>query len=175
MGLVADIITANLKVSMDVGQAMLKDVTPAMFARFPVKDGVPVRTNHPAFVYGHLALYGGRMLALAGKETPDAKAPEGFEALFKAGVECVDDPSGTVYPAMTVIMEAFARSNTAALEGLAGVADEVFARPNPAEGRFREMFPTVGGAVAFMAGSHPMNHFGQLSAWRRMQGLERAF
>jgi hypothetical protein len=175
MALVADIITANLKVSLDVGQAMLNGVTPEMFARFPTKDGKAVNTNHPAFVYGHLSLYGARMLTLVGRDNPVAAAPAGFDALFKAGVECQDDPTGKVYPAMPVVMDAFLKANKTALEGLAGVADDVFARPNPAEGRFKEMFPTVGGAVAFLAGSHLMDHFGQVSAWRRFMGLGRAY
>jgi len=175
MGVVADIITANLKVSIDIGQAMLKDISAANFARLPVKDGAAVNTNHPAFVYGHLTLYGQRMLALVGKESAAVPAPEGFEGLFNAGVECRDDPEGKIYPAMPVIVDAFLRCNKAALDGLADVPDEVFTRPNPAEGRFKEMFPTVGGAVAFLAGSHPMNHFGQVSAWRRLMGLGRVF
>ena len=80
MPLVADIITANLKVSLDLGQAMLTGVTPEMFARSPMKDGKPVNTNHPAFVYGHLALYGPRMLTLVGRENPGAAAPAPLSA-----------------------------------------------------------------------------------------------
>ena len=53
-----------------------------------VKDGKPVNTNHPAFVYGHLTTYGPRILALVGKESAAEAAPAGFDALFKAGVEC---------------------------------------------------------------------------------------
>jgi len=54
---------------------------------------------------------------------------------------------------------------------LSEVPDEVFAEPNPLEGRIAEFLPTIGIMVNFMANSHHMMHLGQLSAWRRAIGL----
>lgn len=175
MGQIADVIVPNLRTTIGLAGLMLKDVKPETFARFPVgHDGKPVRTNHPAFVYGHLATYPARMLEMMGKDRAPAAVPEEFEALFKAGVECKDDPEGTIYPKMDAIVSAFNRGYEAVLKALPEVSEDVFARPNPIEGRFREMCPTVGVAVSFLCLAHPMMHLGQVSAWRRMFGLGSA-
>jgi hypothetical protein len=34
-----------------------------------------------------------------------------------------------------------------------------------------ELFPTIGSMQAFYVGGHMTFHLGQVSAWRRMQGL----
>ena len=57
---------------------------------------------------------------------------------------------------------------------LRSTPDETFDRPNPAEGRMRELFPTIGSVQTFYCGGHMMMHLGQLSAWRRMLGLSAA-
>ena len=46
--------------------------------------------------------------------------------------------------------------------------------PNPSGGRMTELFPTLGSMHAFYTGGHIMMHLGQISAWRRMQGLGAA-
>jgi hypothetical protein len=38
----------------------------------------------------------------------------------------------------------------------------------------RELFPTIGSVQAFYCGGHMMMHLGQMSAWRRMEGLGTA-
>ncbi len=174
MGQIAETIIPNLRTSIMLGGLLAKDIKPETFARVPMQDGKPVNMNHPAFNYGHLALYPARMLSLLGKDTAEAAVPEGWEALFKAGAECKDDPQGTIYPKMDAIIAAYNRGYNTVLNALASVDDEVMLRQNPIEGRLREMCPTVGAAVAFMAMSHPMMHLGQVSAWRRLFGLGSA-
>lgn len=171
MGQIADSIVPNLRTSIMLGGLLLKDIKPEIFARVPVQDGKPVHMNHAAFNYGHLAIYPARIMKLLGKDSAEAAAPEGWEDLFKAGVECKDDPQGTIYPKMDAIMAAYNRGYNTVLNALGSVSDEALMQQNPIEGRLREMCPTVGAAVAFMTMSHPMMHLGQVSAWRRMFGL----
>ena len=52
--------------------------------------------------------------------------------------------------------------------------DETFLKPNPNEGRMKELFPTIGAAVTFYLGGHVQMHLGQISAWRRAMGLTAA-
>ena len=54
------------------------------------------------------------------------------------------------------------------------LAASAVAAPNPAEGRMRELFPTLGSVHCFYAGGHMMSHLGQFSAWRRMEGMKPA-
>ena len=80
-------------------EGLVKDVTPQMFARKPEgKNGI-IDTNHPAFCFGHLAIYPARICQLAGIEDHGIVAPEGYEELFAAGKECRDDPDASIYPA----------------------------------------------------------------------------
>lgn len=159
------------RLSYMFGQRMLTDVKPADFARLaPGKDG-PVLSNHPAWVYGHLALYAPRVLEMVGyPEAESYKLPH-FADLFKAGTDCCDDPACGKYPKMDEIVNAWSRGYEKALEVLPSIGDDVFARPNPAEGRMKDMFPTVGAMTGFMMAAHPMSHYGQISAWRRFMGM----
>ncbi len=157
------------------GTDLLKGIDKNAFARHAVgARGERVKSNHPAWVYGHLACYPARMLEFIGHpEAAKLKKPR-FEDLFKNGTECLDDPNGTIYPTMEEIVGAWDSGNKRALEVLADTPDEAFERENPAEGRFKERFPKVGGAIAFMIAAHPMSHFGQVSAWRRFMGMPSA-
>ena len=57
----------------------------------------------------------------------------------------------------------------------AGQIKSIVAKGNPAEGRMKELFPTIGAVSAFLLSGHQMSHFGQISAWRRFVGLGSAF
>jgi len=157
------------------GENMLKGVSAAQFARLAIgKDGQPVQSNHPAWVYGHLATYTSRCMELLGQPVGVCAKPAGWDELFKNGTECKDDPSGMIYPKMEAITSHYLNGYKAVLAALPGVADEVFTGPNPAEGRMKELFPTIGGVVGFLVTGHPMSHLGQASAWRRFMGLGSA-
>jgi len=60
------------------------------------------------------------------------------------------------------------------LGALRASPDATFDQTNPAEGRMRDLFPTLGSVQTFYCGGHIMMHLGQVSAWRRMEGLGAA-
>lgn len=155
-------------------ERLLKGIAPGDFARFARPGGAPVASNHPAFIVGHLGLYPAQVLRLLGEPPGPAAVPEGWEALFKNGVECRDDAEGTIYPKMEPLTRWFFGGYRAALAALAQADDAVLRGPNPAEGRMRELLPTVGAVLAFYVAGHTQSHLGQLSAWRRMMGLPAA-
>lgn len=162
--------------SVGMAETQLKDVTPKIFARFPASASLAaghIQTNHAAFVYGHLALYPSMLLGYFGLDPSKAPKPAGFDDLFAAGKECVDDPNGTIYPAMSVITEAFFTNHKVLLEMLPSVSDAVLAQPHPRE-QARGRFPTLAHAATFMVTGHMMFHLGQVSAWRRAHGLASA-
>lgn len=174
MGAYADMLVRTGNVSIWMAQQMLKDVQASQFARKPSFGGKAIDTNHPAFVYGHLALYPSGLINMIGDNPAAAVKPAGYEELFAAGKPCQDDPDGKIYPPMEEITAKFFSGYKSALDLLAGVSDEKLNSPNPREGRMKEMFPTVGGMVNFMLGQHIMLHMGQISAWRRCFGLGSA-
>lgn len=171
MGNQAEAIVRAGKMGMWLSEQMLKGVGPEIFARKPVINGKLIEANHAAFNFGHLATYPNKWLTLAGLDPQPAVVPSNFDELFAAGKECKDDPSGTIYPKMQVVTEAFFSAHNAALELLPKVGDDVLSRPNPREGRIKEMLPTIGAMLVFYCSSHMMMHLGQVSTWRRCFGL----
>ena len=171
MGEFAETLVRGGRMCIGLSEKLLTDVTPQIFARKPSFGGKVIEANHAAFHFGHLALYPSRWLELVGLDGKPAAAPANFADLFNAGKECKDDPSGTIYPAMKTITEAYFNNYKTALETLARLDDGKLREPNPREGRMREMFPTVGGMLLFYINNHTMLHLGQLSTWRRCFGL----
>ena len=86
---------------------------------------------------------------------------------------CIRD-SHTVYPSFDEVLAFFSAGHKKLIETLRGTPNEAFDHPNPAEGPLAERFPTLSSVHAFYCGGHIMSHLGQLSAWRRMQGLPPA-
>ncbi|MBX3401835.1 MAG: DinB family protein [Phycisphaeraceae bacterium] len=174
MGSIANAIVPAGNLSLRYAEMLLKDIRPADFARFPAPGGKPVHTNHPAFVYGHLAMYPQRVLEMLGQPKGLTATPADWDGLFKAGVECKDDPNGTSYPTMEKLVSFHRAAYEAALAAVSSASDAQLSAPNPGEGRMKEMFPTVGAVCNFIVAAHPMSHYGQVSAWRRCMGLGSA-
>jgi len=166
------LIADSLQVALAYAERLLAGVEAARFARFAAPGGVIVESNHPAFVYGHLSLYAPRVLRQLGHPAP--AIPGQFELRFSKDASCVDDQDGDLYPGRDEIVEFFLEGHRMVTAALRSTPDEVFERPNPAEGRMRELFPTIGSVQAYYCGGHLMVHLGQLSAWRRMEGLGSA-
>lgn len=168
MGKISAALLPPSRMALGYADALLKDVKSQDFARF----AKGVSANHPAFCYGHLAIYPDRFLELAGRS--DVAKPDAvYVELFGAGKECRDDPTGTIYPPMEAIVARFKQRHEAALAVLAEMTDEALERENPNE-QGRTRLPTLANVAAFYFGPHVMMHMGQVSTWRRMMGLGSA-
>lgn len=174
MGQMTTCIASGGKRARAYAERMLKDVPAERFARKPLvrtpEGERTIETNHPAFIYGHLALYPARILAWLGEDVAPAAVPDAWEPLFAANAPCRDDPTGTIYPPMEQITSAFFRGYDALLAALPGVDDAKLAAPTPDE-RYREYFPTLGEALVVLVANHVSMHMGQVSVWRRCFGL----
>jgi hypothetical protein len=154
---------------------LAEGIKPERFARLPNGSGGAVQTNHPCFVYGHLALYMPRVCELLGQpqRAQEVAVPATWNDLFGMGRPCVDDPDGSIYPAMSAVLDHFKGGYEAAIDVTAQTPDDVFTRANPNE-RMREALPTLGAVAIFLLTGHTMFHLGQVSAWRRIEGLASA-
>ena len=144
------------------------------FARMSQPGGQLVEANHPAFALGHLCLYPFKVLDLLGMDTTEVMPPDSFEALFSKTAKCIDDPSGKIYPSSEVILSFFESSYSIAIDAIRRASDEKLSAPNPIDTPMREILPTLGGLLAFYLTGHVTTHLGQLSTWRRMEGLPAA-
>ncbi len=164
-----NLIADSMDRSLGYAEGLLQGVTSETFARFATPGGVTVESNHPAFVYGHLSLYGPQILKDLDYDSP--AIPERFVEVFSKDAKCVDDPTGDVYPSMEEVTEFFFEGYKAASVALREVPDGVFAVVNPRGEAAAKKFPTMGSMHTFYGSGHMMIHLGQMSAWRRMQGL----
>lgn len=173
MGAFAEMIVAGHRRSQSYAQRLLKDVTPAMFARKAVVSAKVIETNHAAWVYGHLCLYPQRIATALGRQSDVPELPAGWEALFKDGTPCLDDADAKTYPAMNAVINAYTKGYEAIASVLLTISDADLCKPTPIE-RYREFLPLVGGMAMFMLNNHIAVHMGQVSAWRRCMGLGAA-
>lgn len=166
-------LITSAKMTRRNAEMLLNGVTAGMFARLAVVGGKTVQSNHPAFVFGHLSIYPASIVNQMGIGRCPANPPR-FDEVFANGKPCLDDPNGSIYPAMEAITSHFFATTDAVITALETATDAHLSKPNPGEGRMKEFFPTVGDRAAFLLGGHAMLHLGQVSAWRRMMGLPSA-
>ncbi|MEI6256365.1 MAG: DinB family protein [Planctomycetota bacterium] len=167
-----NIIADTLNLSVGYAERLLKEVPAERFARFARPGGMVVDSNHPAFIYGHLSLYAPKVLQQIGHPCP--AIPPHFDDCFSKDASCRDDEDGDLYPSMDEITVFFFESQRMLVGALRATPNATFEQPNPAEGRMKDLFPTLGSVQTFYCGGHLMMHLGQMSAWRRMEGLGTA-
>jgi len=179
MGLIAETIVAGGRRARLYADRLVKDVRADQFARkprFETKGGlVVIDTNHPAFVYGHLALYPPKILRLVGfAEAQVAGAgvtpPGAWNEIVKDGCPCQDDADGEIYPPMDAILSMYRRGYDTCLDMVSTVDDAIFDRPTP-DDRFRQALPKIGMLAMLYLNNHVLTHMGQISAWRRCVGM----
>ena len=126
------------------------------------------KMNHPAWVLGHQLLVDYSFLTLIG----GGKAPEwvndAFRATYGGGSEPVADKSK--YQSKQYYVDRLVAVREQIVARLSQMKDSDFAVPHPDPAR-RERFPTIGHMVMLYGTWHEAYHSGQLSAWRRVQGL----
>lgn len=162
---VGQTIANSTKMTIDLGNLLAEAIPAEQFATAP--QGV--NCNHPAWVYGHCAIYPDMVLNAIGK--PElAKPMEGYEKLFEHGSPSTNDPSCTTFPSKDELLAYFNDRYTVLGEALANTSDETLAAPSPFES-MRDRLPTLGDLAGFLASGHTMMHLGQVSTWRRCMGL----
>jgi hypothetical protein len=170
---IGPMIAASARLGLGYADRLLTDVTPDQFARFATPGGQVIESNHPAFIYGHLSLYAPRVVEQLGGDATGLAPSARFERAFSKDAKCVDDPDGSIYPAMDEIVAALKNGYSKAVETLESAGDELFIEANPNEA-MRAKFATIGAMHGFYVGGHFMLHMGQMSAWRRAIGLGSA-
>lgn len=175
MGSLATAIIDVTGPMLGYAEGLLKDVKPETFARKPVGKAGVIDTNHPAFVYGHLAIYPERIAQLAAIDNLGWQAPAGWADIFGAGKVCQDDPDGSIYPKMQEITGAFFDGYRTVIARVSELSDEHLAAHHGIESDFGKKFRSRAAIVNFMLGAHTFMHIGQISAWRRCMGLGPVF
>jgi hypothetical protein len=123
--------------------------------------------NHAAWVLGHLACTADMVGAMINARPV---CPPEWPALFDWNSSPSSDASR--YPAKSVLLEALEDAHAGIAAALPGVPAARWSDPTPLEA-VRGFLPTLGDCFVFVMAAHENMHLGQLSAWRRIQGLGR--
>lgn len=166
-----NVIADSLQLSLGYASRLQSGLEPGNFARFASPGGKAIDSNHPAFIFSHLCIYAPRIIDQLQRDDLSVVVPEQIASSGSKDAKCLDDPDGAIYASMEEVLDVFNQGYENALQSLREASDELLQQPNPQEGRMAELFPTLGSMHGFYVGGHMMMHFGQLSAWRRMQGL----
>ncbi len=126
------------------------------------------KTNHAAWVLGHILVSDYSFLQLiSGTPVPDW-VDETVRAIYGNKSEPSADKSK--YKPKQFYIEKLIAVREQIYTRLKAMTAADFDAPHPDPAR-RERFPTVGHMVTFYGTWHEAYHSGQLSAWRRVQGL----
>jgi len=123
--------------------------------------------NHAAWVLGHLACTADMLGAMIGEKPV---CPPEWTALFDWNSTPSSDASR--YPSKAVLLEALENAHARLAAALPAVPESRWTEPTPIE-EIRGFLPTLGDCFVFVMAAHENIHLGQLSAWRRLQGLGR--
>lgn len=155
-----DPVLTVYRFTLSYAERLLADIDDARLADVPAPG-----MNHPAWIAGHLALANDLGVSLLGG---DVTLETSRMALFGPGSTPTADRDR--YPSKDVLLADLRRTHVRVLALVPGVPDSVWKSPNPTR-FFPETFPTVGDLATHLMTSHGSLHLGQLSAWRRHQGL----
>ncbi len=123
--------------------------------------------NHPAWIIGHLAIctdYAAMMLGL------EKTCPESWHKQFGPGSTLTTNRAD--YPSKAELMNALAAGHERISAAAPNADPKRMAKPHPVKIAFlKSRIDTTGELLAHLMTTHPASHLGQLSAWRRLQGL----
>lgn len=147
------------KKNLDYGTKLVADLSDAQMVSQPAPG-----TNHPAWILAHLEAYHPVIVSLIRGETFDDPKEHRFGMLSKP------EPDADVYPAKDELQAAWVKGHNDVAEALAGQGEVALERSMKLE-RWKTIMPKSGIALPYLMLVHENTHLGQLSAWRRVQGL----
>jgi hypothetical protein len=174
MGQFGAMIADAASVSQRYAKRLLVGIPVDRFARFAAPGKQMIESNHPAFILGHLSLYPINVLELLAVDTTPVQPSNRFTALFSKDAKCQDDAHGIVYPSMQEVSGVFFKTYEVALTAMRDASDSQLSVENPVDTPLKQVCPTLGSMLAFYLTGHVAMHLGQLSTWRRMEGMPPA-
>jgi hypothetical protein len=174
MGQFGEMIADTANVSQLYARRLLVGIPVDRFARFAAPGNQTVESNHPAFILGHLSLYPFNVIKLLDGDTATVQPSDRFSALFSKDAKCRDDAHGIIYPSMQEVSDVFFSTYEISLTAIRGATDAQLAVENPVDTPLKRICRTLGSMLAFYLTGHVAMHLGQLSTWRRMEGMPPA-
>ena len=146
----AQLVLPGAELGLNYANQLVATIPADLFSKMPSSDRMK-DMNSPAFYIGHLSIYGDRVCTLLGRTDLVKPMPYSVD-LFKNGAVCLDQPG--LYAGKDVLVATFFERQRLAVQAFTSADDKTLQAENPADGRFKEMFPTIGSAVAFLLVGH---------------------
>ncbi len=143
----------------DYAQKLVADLSPEQMVLQPAVD-----VNHPAWVLSHLCIYHPAIIKMCKGEKFEDPKDLPFGMLTKPIADVNE------YKSKEELIEEFVAGHNAVKATLQTLGDAVFETPQTLQ-RWKTPMPTAGLALGYLLQAHESTHLGQLSAWRRFQGL----
>ncbi len=175
MGQLGTVIQQLSGPSFGYAEGLLKDIPADRFGRHTAPGGQTITANHPAWQIGHLALYPAKVAEACSLSLEGVANTQRDLELFDAGSDCKDDPQGSIYPSKDDLTAKLFDGYRKLVDAAAATDDAFLAGHHEGSERMRERFPTRAALVSFMVCGHMMMHLGQISTWRRCEGMGSAF
>jgi len=151
------------KKNQDYGAKLVSDLSEEQMVAQPASDP-EAPSNHPAWVLSHLNVYHPVIRSIIKGETFEDPKGHPFGMLSKP------EATRDIYASKEELVVAFVNGHTQITELLANADDSIFAQNVQLE-RWKDLMPTAGIALPYLMFNHENGHLGQVSAWRRIQGL----
>ncbi|WP_428386282.1 DinB family protein [Mucisphaera sp.] len=152
-------LIAGWNANRDYAQKLVADLKPDQWTHQPAPG-----MNHPAWILAHLTLYHEVLAGLLKGETPADPKDHPF------GMQSSPQPDLATYGDPEQLVASFTEGHASVLAALEAATEQDILRPMPIE-RWTTRFPRVGDLLGYVMLLHEATHLGQLSAWRRVQGL----
>ncbi len=150
------------KKNLDYGPKLVADLTEEQMVLQPNADAAPA--NHAAWVFSHLNVYLPVIEALIqGKEFDDPKQ-------HKFGMLSKPESDRSIYASKQQLVDEFVAGHQRVISLLDGADDSVLEQEVMLP-RWKEVMSKAGYALPYLMLNHENIHLGQLSAWRRVQGM----
>jgi len=151
------------KKNLAYGQQLVADLDQAQMTLQPAPAG-EAASNHPAWVLSHLNVYLPLIsLALEGKTFDDPKE-------HRFGMTSKPEADASIYESKEKLIGDYVAGHEKIISQLEAVDASVLAQPIQMA-RWQSVMPTVAVCLPYLLCNHENIHLGQLSAWRRIQGM----
>ena len=147
----------------DYGQRLVTDLSEEQMVVQP-NPGARSVMNHPAWVFSHLNAYHPVIVSIIKGESFEDPAQHRF------GMKSKPEADRSIYASKDELVQAYVQGHDDVTAALTGATDAVFDHTIDLP-RWKPVLPNAGIALPYLMLLHENTHLGQLSAWRRVQGL----
>ena len=147
----------------EYGPKLVADLDEAQMTMHPApSDSAP--SNHPAWIFSHLNVYLPVIAAIIKNEPFDDPKEHRFGMLSKP------EADASIYASKDELISTFLAGHDEVANLLQSSDDSIFSQSVQLP-RWAEVMPMASVALPYLMFNHENQHLGQLSAWRRIQGL----